>query len=262
MLSRIFLILISIIFAFVGFSQVENDLGVEETIDASGSVYDDTKLLYRSQITGGALVHTQGWGLFLRKTKHLTALKKQIWSAEFAVMKHPKERKSFNIHDDNSKGFIYGKLNALAILRPSFGRQRILFEKEAKSSVQISYLIMGGASLGLVKPVYLLIDYDGTNSNRTPVTEKYDPEKHTLDKIYGRAPTMKGIEGTVIHPGLHAKFALNFEYSAKDDLVKAIETGITFDAFYKEIPMMAFIDNQQFFFTYYLSFEFGKKSFN
>lgn len=218
--------------------------------------------IYKNEISGGLLIHSFGWGANFRKGKHITAKLRRIYSFEACGMKHPKEYKSYNPHKDNNKGFVYGKLNTLAILRPSAGVQKIMFTKEGKRGVQISYISLVGASIGFVKPVYLEIAPPlGSPSNTPPQSERYNPEKHTLDKILGRAEMLKGLGEGKFYPGLHAKLGFNFEYAPQEDLIRALETGISFDGFHKPVPMMAFIENRQFFITYYISWHFGKKSY-
>ena len=222
----------------------------------------DASTIYKNEIYGGLLVHSFGWGANFRIGKHITAKLRRIYSFEISGMKHPKEYKSYNPHKDNNKGFVYGKLNTLTILRPAAGIQRIIFSKEGRKGVQISYFLLGGASFGFVKPIYLEIaPPPGSPSNTAPQSERYDPEKHTLDKILGRAETIKGVNEGKFYPGIHAKLVFNFEYAPQEDLIRAIETVISADAFFKPIPMMAFIENRQFFITYYISWHFGKKSY-
>lgn len=248
------------------FSQVpepESDAGgiIEETNKRNFGT-GDASTIYKNELSGGALLHSFGWGVSFRKGKQITAKWRKIYSIEALGMKHPKEYKSYNPHKDNNKGFVYGKLNTLTIIRPAAGVQKIMFTKEGKKGVQVSYMALGGVSLGLVKPVYLEIaPPPGSPGNTPPQSEKYNPEKHTLDKILGRAEMIKGIDEAKFYPGLHAKFGINFEYAPQEDLIRAIETGISADAFYKPVPMMAFIDNRQVFITYYVSWHFGKKSY-
>jgi hypothetical protein len=213
--------------------------------------------IYKNEISGSLLLHSFGFGANFRKGKHITAKLRSIYSIEAVGMKHPKEYKTFNPNKDNNKGFVFGKLNSLTVLRPSAGIQKIMYTKEGKKGVQVSYMALAGASIGLVKPVYLEI----SQGSRSPSTEKYDPEVHTLDRIRGRAELLKGIEETKIYPGLHSKIGFNFEYAPEEEIIRAIETGIAIDAYYKKIPMMAFVENRQFFITYYVSWHFGKKSY-
>ena len=209
-------------------------------------------------------MHSSGFGLDFRKGFRKTGFKKNILSLQLVNMRHPKEIKTKNEPNSNStansqSGFFYGKLNSLYILRPSFGRQKVLFSKEARKGVEVSYILFGGASLGLLKPVYLEIARPTVSSRNSISIEKYDPEKHDRDQIYGRASGLHGIDEIKLYPGLHGKFALNFEYAAQDNLIRALETGAALDIFHEEVPIMAMTDNNQFYFTFYINIIVGKK---
>jgi len=231
---------------------------------------DETRLFYRSDVSGGALIHSNGLGVFYRRSKRITGFKKKFISGELISMKHPKEHKSYNPYIDNTKGFVYGKLNTLTILRAAYGIQKTTFSKETKRGVEIGYLITIGPEIGLVKPIYLEIAYPNVSSYIYKSTERYDPERHNLNNIYGRAPALKGIEEIKFYPGAQFKLGINFEYAAMDDMIKAIETGVTLDMFYKKVPIMAGFPigepnaepkNHQFYITLYLALQFGKKSY-
>ena len=69
-----------------------------------------------------------------------------------------------------------------------------------------------------------------------------------------------------ILPGAYAKFGISFEYGSLEDRIKAIETGIVLDVYYKKVPIMAKIDtknnydpNNRLFLSFYISIHYGKK---
>lgn len=222
---------------------------------------DETRLFYRSEMSGGLILHTHGFGANFRKAKRKTGFKQRLFSIEIVNIKHPKEYKTSPYVED-SKGFIFGKLNSLTVLRPSIGKQKVLYSKETKRGVQISYILLVGPSLGLVKPVYLEIARPNvSDANKIISNEKYDPAEHQMNMIYGKAPVTMGIDEIKPYPGLHGKFGLNFEYAPLDDLIRAIEAGITIDAFHKKVPIMANTYNSQVFATFYINLQFGKKFF-
>lgn len=229
--------------------------------DKAQTAFDDTRLFYRTELYGGLILHETGFGAMFRKGYRKTGFSKTLLSAELVTMKHPKEIKSFNPYvDDNNKSFIFGKLNSLTVLRPTIGRQKIMYSKIAKKGVEVSYMYHAGLSLGFVKPVYLEIAESISPNAQTINVEKYDSEEHSIEQIIGRASFTRGLDEIRIYPGLHTKFALNFEYAPMDDLLRAIEVGTAVDLYAKEVPIMAFTDNSQFFLKFYLSLQFGKKS--
>lgn len=226
----------------------------------------DVGLLYRYEMSGGILAHSNGFGANFRKGKHLTGYKKRMLEIELVNMKHPKEYKSFNPSNE-AKGYIFGKQNSLVILRTGAGIQKVITSKANRGGVEVRYLYYGGASIGFLKPVYLEILREIPNSTDfNIVREKYDPQKHNTGNIFGRAPFTLGLTEMSILPGIYGKFGLNFEYGVTDDKIRAIETGVTFDLYYKKAPIMAKIDNaddydpnKQFFISFYINILYGNK---
>ena len=225
---------------------------------------NETTLLYRQEVVGTATIHTNGWGFGIRYGKQLTVDKKLLFSFDIASMKHPKETRVINPSQEDARGYIYGKTNSLTLLRPHIGQRRSLFPKLRDRGVELGYVWTAGPTLGLVKPIYLEICIAPTspgNQGCIPSTEKYNPLIHTPDEIKGKAPGTKGIGEIKIQPGLSAKFGFYFEYSPLEEGFRAVEVGVSVDAFNKRIPILA-IDNNKFIYqSFYVSFVFGKKMF-
>jgi hypothetical protein len=224
---------------------------------------EDLNVLYRNESSFGVYMHTAGGiGLTYRRGKHVTAKRKRMYEIEAQNYKHPKEIKSINPYFENSKGFVYGKLNSLLIVRLGLGIQNVLYQKSDKRSVEIRYAYFLGPTLAFVKPIYLEIKkINPGNVDGPPTTERYDPSQHSIDEIYGKAPFFRGIEKTKIYPGGYAKFALSFEYADRYNGLKAVETGVNMDVYPRVIPIMAFNKNQQVFISLYLKLVWGKKWF-
>jgi len=234
------------------------------TLSAEASNVDSTsneyqKNYYRKSWNLGVLAHTSGLGVNFRKEKFKTALIKNFWTLEGYNIKSPKEQKSYGSSGDNSKSFIYGKMNHLYILKGGVGRQKVMFQKEVIRGVQISTIYNINFALGFLKPVYLEIFT--ADQTRSISTERYDPLQHRLGQISGKAGWTQGVGDMLIVPGLSGKFALNFEFAPKDNKIKALETGINIDAFMKPMPIMAFQSDQYVFVNLYLNFQFGRKKY-
>lgn len=226
-------------------------------VDSSSNDYQ--KNYYRKSWNLGVILQTSGFGFNFRKEKFKTALIKNFWTIEAYNIKSPKEEKSYGSSGDNSKSFIYGKLNHLYVLKAGIGRQKVLFEKEVVRGVQISTIYNINFALGFLKPVYLEIFTE--DQTRSISTERYDPYEHRLGQISGKAGWSQGLGDMLIVPGLSGKFALNFEFAPKDNKIKALETGINVDAFMKPMPIMAFQSDQYVFVNLYLNFQFGRKKY-
>lgn len=233
-----------------------------QTVNVNSNVYDETKLLYRNEANVGFLVTTNGLGLAYRRGWHVTNARKRVFEIEGVSYRHPKEVKTINQYYDHPKGYYYGKLNSLFLLRSGFGFQNVFFSKPEHNGIEIRWIAFVGVSLGLAKPVYLeILEPTPVQGQRLIVTQRYDPDKHFIDNIYGRAPFMRGFGETKIHPGAYGKFGVNFEYGSLDNDIKALETGIVIDAFPKAIPMMANEHNHPFLISLYISFTYGGKWF-
>ena len=254
MYKKIFLFLIISVFSLEVSAQELKD---DQTRINNG---EDLKVMYRNESSFGLYVHTAGGiGIAYRRGYHVNGYRKRMLELEVQNFKHPKEIKSVNSNYENSKGFIYGKLNSILIIRPGVGYQNLLFEKSEKKNVEIRFSYFVGATLAFAKPVYLEIKYNSMDNNIS--TERYDPDKHTPSIIYGKAPFFKGIDQTRLYPGGYAKAALSFEYGKRYNVIKAIETGAVLDVYAVPLPMMAFTKKQQVYVSLYLKMVWGKKWF-
>lgn len=230
------------------------------TLFSQQEEYEASTILLRKEHYASIFMHSQGWGFDLRKGKHLTGYSKKMWELGFLTMKHPKEIKTINPYYENSRNFYYGKLNSLMLLTGGYGFQKVITSKPYWGGVEVRYYISAGAIAGLAKPVYLyIITETGTAYEIYLTIEKYNPEKHELQDIYGRAPFNTGFDQMKLYPGGYTRFGFNFEYGAWDESVRAFEAGAALYAFPKAVPMMAFNKNPNVFLTFYLAYSFGKR---
>ena len=231
-----------------------------QSISLGDTAVNDAKILLRREKSGFVMLHTSGIGLGYRTGKHITGYKKRMFEIELTGMKHPKEIKSINPNFDNTKSYVYGKENFFIILRGGIGRQKVINSKPYWGGVELRYFYYCGISMGFLKPVYLYILYEtDTQYLYTYQIEQYDPQKHFSENIFGRASFFQGFSKIKPLPGIYLKTGLNFEYGAYDETIKAIECGITVDAYTKPVPIMAFDTNKSIFLSLYLSFHFGTR---
>ena len=230
---------------------------------AQQTIFEETVVKYDTEMAGGVLIHTNGFGANFRYGRFLTGFKQRMYQLEITNWKSSREIKTFNTFYEDVKGYVYGKLNTATMVRPSIGIHKAIFSKQSLSGVSVNYTALVGPTFAALKPVYLEI---GSRSDgmlippyNTISTERYDPERHQFSNIYGRAPFLKGIGEMNVYPGIHTKLGLNFEYANTNDILKAVEVNFTADAFLKELPVMAFSENQQFFFTLSVNLLYGVK---
>lgn len=220
----------------------------------------EKKIIYRKEKCGFISLASDGFAVGYRKGISLNGFKKRMLEAELVLgKKHPKEVKSVNIYYNNSKGYVYGKLNYLFAIRGGYGIQKVLNSKPYWGGVQVKYMYYGGASLGLTRPYYLYIINPINDYEFYLTDEQFDPERHHISRIYGRGPFGKGFGKIHIYPGIYGRFAFNFEFGDYDTSIRALEAGLTIDAYYDKIPIMAYSKNKNIFISLYISFSFGKR---
>jgi len=221
----------------------------------------DKKILFRREQTGFIMVHSGGFGLGYLNGKSKTYFRKFIWEVEGLNIKHPKEFKISSYYE-NSKNFIYGKLNSFYVIRGGVGQQHVLNGKPYWGGVEIRVFYMGGLSLGFAKPQYMyIVKYDPATGESRLDIERFDPNIHSITDIFSRASFFKGFNHITLYPGLFLKSGISFEYGSDDKFVKTLECGAFLDAFYKNVPIMANQKNQFLFVNLYIALHFGKRKF-
>lgn len=249
MKERLYILLFLITSPFLAFSQTG-----EQTI------FDEATIVYKNAIYGGAILHTNGWGAHITAGKGLTAFKTRTFQLEMVGMKHEKEIRSFNAYSDNTRSYVFGKLNYFFVVRPTIGGRIVSFDKIRKAGVSVGYNWRLGPALGFTRPVYLEIGVPGSVSYIDVVAEKYDPETHNSEDIIGRAGGLRGFNELKLKPGVHGALAVNFEYDANRAGLKGIEVGAAVDYYpIEEVEIMAFAKNYSFFLNFYVCLQFGKK---
>lgn len=246
---EIFLIIIFTFTGILSFSQSE------KLIDTTSN-----NILFRKEIKGGIIVHNRGFGIKFQKVRNINAFKKQFFEIEAVTMQALKQIKVVNSYFYNAKPYYYGKLNNLYIFRGGLGIEKLLNSKPYWGGVELLYNYSCGASIGISVPIYLyIIHFSPYSYDYTIEAEKYDPEIHFQDIIYGRGPIFKGIGEIGFHPGLYGKAGLNFEFGAYNTKISSLEIGAILDIYPTGIALMAFESKKYAFLTLFFSVSFGKK---
>jgi hypothetical protein len=195
--------------------------------------------LYSHQKYGGLVLRTNGWGASYIQGKNKGAFKVRQVSYDLNFVKHEKEVKSY-FQDPSARPYVFGKQNALYNLKWNFGYKNVIAEKLRKSGVQVSYTWGLGPSLSLLRPIYLRVLIIDPNLNGYSLsTEKFDPEKHYVENIYGRASNFLGLSEMTFVPGFSAKASMSFEYSNYRDGIKGFEIGASAEAYPKRVEIMS-----------------------
>jgi len=220
------------------------------------------QLNYFKYATGGLGMHNLGWYAGAKIGKSKSRLTDQIWEFDLWRTRHPKEIRMSNPQFINPRPYVFGKLNDLFLLHVGYGQQRLIFDKSEKSGVEVRYQWTLGPSIALLKPIYLDILYPlspGDPFNLTTRTERYDPNRHFENNIYGSSRFATGLNEIGVQPGFYGKAGLIFEWGAFTEEVRVLEAGLSVDCFPQRLPVMTATPNPQFFFSFYLGFQLGKR---
>ncbi len=221
----------------------------------------ENMILYNKQRTYGIVAHNLGFGVNFRTGKRISIFKTRVLEFEFVSMKSYKQVKMINPYVVNSKRYVYGKYNDAFFLRAGFVWKKLLNRKPYWGGVEVRMIYGAGLSLGLAKPYYLYIitDISVVGNTFTIVPERYDPKKHSPTDIFGRAPFSKGLNEITVHPGLHLKGGLNFEFGTQSTKIKSVEIGAALDILPAGMTIMYYNADQIAFPSFYIQIALGKR---
>jgi hypothetical protein len=216
-------------------------------------------LVYSKQSVFGFQLRTNGYGIFIEKGKMKTQRNTMIYGISFNEIKHPKEDKLPNGTGGFTFGnpYVYGKINNFYQLDIGFGQQRIIGQKGNKNGVAVSLIYKGGLSLGLLRPYYIEVD-----DNNVSRVIKHSPETDSLFKygfIIGGGGLGKGWNEIKFKPGVFAKSAIRYDFGRFNEVVTAIEVGVSAGFYSAKIPIMLFQKEKQFFYQGHIALMFGHR---
>ncbi len=238
------------------------------TIQPRQMDYSYSGVLYNSEKTFLAALHTNGVNFGYRNGSIRKYYLTNYTDIDIGTLKHPKEynqniRTQSVLHNISSAGaFTYGKQNSFFTIRAGLGAKRYFSEKARRKGVSVALTYEGGPSLGILKPYYL--DLRKFNGDRYYIqsvrySEKTAGDFLDINNIVSSSSAFKGFGEISLVPGLQGKSSVNFSFGDSDEYVKSIEAGLMIDVFPRSIPIMINTPNSNFFINFFLQFEFGKR---
>jgi hypothetical protein len=230
----------------------------QQKINAMAKQEEEGILSYRRQNTFGLQLRTNGYGFYYEHGRSRTPRSTNLYLLEFTEIKHPKEEKESSGDGFLSSSFVYGKVNNFYQTRLGFGQQYIFGQKGNKNGVAVMGVYQGGLTLGLLRPYYLVV-IDGNKEREV----KYNSPDSTLfltgATIAGAAGLGKGWNELEINPGAFVKTSLRFDFGRFNESVKAIEIGMSLEAYSKEVHQLAYIEKKRLFFQGHVALLFGRR---
>ncbi len=236
---------------FVFFLFLVGGLKAQENYDIT---YEDASYKF------GFHASPNGYGLFFRSAVPTDRKFSRVLDFSISSVKHFREKQVLNQRMVNTSPYIYGKVNRLYAFRPMIGIQKMLADKQNRNSVGVNLIVIGGPTLGLLKPVYVDTETFDPTSPGTVISSsvRYNPELQRHDRITGYSSYGKGINETKMVPGVSLKSGVEFNWGYYSTEYKSIEVGILVDYFPSRPQVMHFLKNKIVYSSFYLSFAFGK----
>lgn len=230
----------------------------KERIDAMAKLEEEGIIAHRKQTAFGLKLTTDGYGGFFEIGRAKSVKRALLFQLDISERKHIKEEKQTGNNGPYSTGFIYGKINFFYPVKLGVQMQQLLGNKGNKNGVNITANLGGGLSLGLLRPYMLDVDKNG---QRTKVKYESADSIYFLDHavIYGGPGFGDGWNGLSVVPGAYIKPAVRFDYGRYNEVVSALELGLTGEFYSKKIPQMVYQKQRQFFFSAYVAIIFGKR---
>jgi hypothetical protein len=209
----------------------------------------------------GFKLATNGYGIFYERGKFITNKKSRTLTFELNEIKDPKDHKEQIPTTSDGYSYNYvsvGRLNNFYEFKASYGQQFLLGGKGNKNGVAVTYLYSGGLSLGMLKRYVLNVRRD-PNQNSYLFKSTYPTISDSAYYVFDALGLSGGWNELSFSPGLNAKLAMRFDYARYNASVTAFETGVTFEYYLNEMPLMMDVAPKHLFFNAYISIMFGRR---
>lgn len=213
-------------------------------------------ITYRKSFAFGVKLVTDGYGAFFELGRASSVKKAILYQLEISERKSVKEEKQNSLFS-NSVPFIYGKENFVYPVKLGVQQQILLGNKSNKNGVAVTANYGGGVTAALLRPYYVQVQQAnggiGYAKYNSPDSLKF------LTRPLGGPGFGKGWNELTVTPGLYAKAAVRFDYGSYNEIISAIEVGVSGEYYSKKIPQMVYSPEKQFFFGGYVAIIFGKR---
>ncbi len=202
-------------------------------------------------------IQTNGFGINFKWGHASPATKTNFYSFAIDKIRHQKEFRY--IGNGRYNGFVYGRKNVAIPMKFGFGKATILGVRNSKNDVGVSWAYHIGASIAMLKPVYLYVEENPGSLIRNEKLVKYTGE-NTLDleNIIGGAPFFVGLHQMKFVPGAYGKLAMIFNWGKYYTDYHSLEIGFLTEIYAKELPLMASTQNSFIYPSFYLNWNLGK----
>jgi hypothetical protein len=263
-MPKIIIVFISVLICQQAFAQPTKKDRKEERrqrINALIKQEEEGVINYRKHTLFGLKLTSDGYGAFLEVGRAQSIRKALLFQLDIAERKHPKEKKQSNQFQPTAP-FIFGKINFFYPVKLGVQQQYLLGNKANKNGVAVTVNYGGGITLGLLRPYYLEITDNGTRRNikyDSPDSLIFSSSSDLINRGVTAGSFGRGWGEIKLRPGFYAKSGLRFDYGRYNELVSAIEAGISAEYYTSKIPQLIGSKQQQLFMNLYVSILFGRR---
>lgn len=233
----------------------------KERVEAMIKLEEEGVITNKKHFLAAIKINSDGYGGFLEKGLAQSVKNALLFQLEISERKHPKEIKQ-------TSGFggpyIYGKINFFYPVKLGVQEQFLLGNKGNKNGVSVTANVGGGLTVGLLRP-YLLGYPDTALANKGNIVYKgLQPTLADSLRFVNQEPISgpafgEGYNKIKVNFGAYAKAALRFDYGKYNEVVSALEVGVTAEYYGKPVQQMIFSKDNNFFFSAYVAILFGKR---
>jgi len=252
-----FLLIVSLSFAAIGQeTRQERQAEKRAKINTMSKEEEEGVIAYRKSFLFGLKLINDGYGAFFEWGRASSVKKATLYQFEISERKSAKEDKQSNPYV-NSIPLIYGKENYFYPVKLGVQHQKLFGNKSNKNGVSVTGNYGGGVSLALLRPYY--VEVQNGNSIEYVKYSQADSSLFLNGPFYSGPTFGKGWNDMTITPGLYAKTAVRFDYGRYNEIISAIEVGVSGEYYSKKVPIMVLVPARSFFFSGYVSILFGKR---
>lgn len=260
-MRKLFLIIILVVVAASAFAQKQSKKDRRDQkhkrIDALIKQEEEGIVAYKKHTVFGGKLISNGYGAFIEFGRIKTVKKGLLFQLELSEYKSIKEEKRSNFSGSTySTPYIFGKQNFFYPVKLGVQQQVLFGNKSNKNGVSITGNFGGGLSVGLLRPYYIQLS---SSSNYIKYQRADSATFLNPSGIAGGPGLSKGWSDIDVIPGAYIKTALRFDYGTYNEIISALEVGITADFYSKKFPIMVDEKQKQFFFGGYFSLLFGRR---
>ena len=227
-----------------------------QRINAIAKQEEEGVIKYKKHSVFGIKLTNDGYGIFYEQGRGRSVKKALLFQLDITERKHPKEEKR-QINFSTTAPIIYGKINFFYPVKIGVQEQFLLGNKGNKNGVSITGNVGGGFIAGLLRPYMIDVAY---GNGRKYIQYNSADSSEFLHGFYFGGPNLgTGWKYLKVTPGIYLKPAVRFDYGKYNEMVSAIEVGLTGEFYTKKIPQMVYLKQKQFFFSAYVSILFGRR---